>query len=172
MEECAYFVYKFVTNNDYLIAESQKHSKHPCNQQQCPQRQMQLASIQQNSTRQKKAIVYGILFLHSKAWVHVGRSICKVKQWHSTNSRWHWQKERGENTSIWVDQRGRKKKRQRLPSGCISITNLLSTCTPKNWQNRITTPTWPLCRSTVIIIPGPRRPFMITFDSSIGRTPT
>lgn len=30
MEECVYFVYKFITSDDYLIAESQKHSKRPC----------------------------------------------------------------------------------------------------------------------------------------------
>lgn len=32
--------------------------------------------------------------------------------------------------------------------------------------------TCPVCRSTVIIIPGPNLPFITTFDSSIGITPT
>lgn len=32
--------------------------------------------------------------------------------------------------------------------------------------------TCPVCRSTVIIIPGPSLPFITTFDSSIGITPT
>ena len=32
--------------------------------------------------------------------------------------------------------------------------------------------TWPPGKSTAIIIPGPRRPFIVTFDSSIGTTPT
>lgn len=32
--------------------------------------------------------------------------------------------------------------------------------------------TCPVVRSTAIIIPGPKRPFITTFESSIGTTPT